>query len=131
MGSVLGGGEVISLSGGLGAGKTTFVQGLAEGLGVKTHIISPTFILMRSYQIPKGNSSSEKKLFHVDLYRLEDNVEEEIKNLGITDLWGKNDAIFVIEWADRLINHDNISTFVHFKETGEESRKISITKKHP
>lgn len=70
-GASLKGGEVLALSGDLGAGKTTFVQGLAEGLGIDERIMSPTFLLMREHGIKFGG-----KLYHVDLYRLESNVEQ-------------------------------------------------------
>ncbi|RLC30881.1 tRNA (adenosine(37)-N6)-threonylcarbamoyltransferase complex ATPase subunit type 1 TsaE, partial [Candidatus Woesebacteria bacterium] len=71
------GGETLALTGELGSGKTTFIQGLAEGLGVKGRIISPTFILMRKYEASKSD------FYHIDFYRLEDDLENEIKNLGI------------------------------------------------
>ena len=57
-------GSIISLNGGLGAGKTTFAQGFARGMGVKQHVGSPTFKLVRKY------SGEKMKLFHVDCYRL-------------------------------------------------------------
>ncbi len=98
IGSSLIGGEIIALSGNLGAGKTTFVQGLAVGLGIKSKIVSPTFILMRSYKAAKLN------LYHVDLYRLEGDVKKEVTNLGLNDTWGRKENIVVIEWAEKINN---------------------------
>lgn len=87
---------VITLTGELGAGKTTFVQGFAKGLGIKDKIISPTFVLMRQHKIPNSN----KMLFHIDLYRLEDTSQ--IKNLGIDELINDSNNLILIEWAEKL-----------------------------
>ena len=88
---------IIALTGDLGSGKTTFVQGFAKALGVRKKIISPTFILMRTYKARK-----RKMLYHLDLYRLESNFEEEIENLGIKDVWKDGKNILVIEWAEKI-----------------------------
>lgn len=100
LGGSLKGGEVLALSGDLGSGKTTFTQGLAESLGVKERIISPTFILRRDYK----SSARELELNHVDLYRLEDNLIEEFRNLGLEELFGDKSHILVIEWAEKVKN---------------------------
>lgn len=97
IGSSLKGGEVIALVGELGAGKTTFVQGLAKGLIIKNKIVSPTFILMRSY-------IGKLDLYHLDLYRLEGDIETQVKELGLFDIWGNNKNIVVIEWAEKIKN---------------------------
>src|SRR3972149_1991176 len=73
--------HVLALKGELGSGKTTFVQGLAKGLGVKKRITSPTFILMREYAI-SHQPLAISYLYHVDLYRLEGDLSREIENLG-------------------------------------------------
>lgn len=107
----LSGGEVLALSGDLGSGKTTFVQGLASGLGIKQRVISPTFILMRKYntqlkikssKFKITNQSSKVYFYHVDLYRLGGNIEGEVKNLGLDEMWGKPENIVAIEWADKI-----------------------------
>jgi tRNA threonylcarbamoyladenosine biosynthesis protein TsaE len=116
------GGEIIALIGDLGAGKTTFVQGLAEGIGIKEEILSPTFILMRQYEL------TSKYFYHVDLYRLEENLEEEMKKIGIIDLWGKPENIFVIEWADKardIIPESAI--WVNIEKEENDGRKITVT----
>lgn len=84
---------IIALSGELGAGKTTFTQGLAEGLGIKEPIISPTFILIRQYQTPK----SGRIFYHVDLYRL----EEDLGSIGLGEIIGNKENLVVIEWAEK------------------------------
>ncbi len=115
------GGETLALVGDLGAGKTTFVQGLAQGLGIKNRIISPTFILMRNYQ-------GKKNLYHIDLYRLEENVKNEVKNLGIEEIWDKPQNIVVIEWAEKLPKsfYPPNTTWIEFENVGEEERRIEI-----
>jgi len=85
----LSGGEIITLEGDLGVGKTTFTKGLARALEVKEEILSPTFIMMRQY---KGRL----KIYHYDLYRIED--EEELEELGIKENLYDTGAVSVIEW---------------------------------
>lgn len=85
----LSGGEAILLSGTLGAGKTTFTKGLAKALGVQKTVVSPTFTIIKEY---KGTSLM---LYHIDMYRIED--EDEIYELGIEELYQK-DSVTVIEW---------------------------------
>src|SRR3990167_6648215 len=83
--SCLKGGEVILLAGELGAGKTTFVKGLAAGLGVKEVVTSPTFVLLGVYPV-HGGQAGIRRLVHVDTYRLKD--EQELRDIGILDFWG-------------------------------------------
>src|SRR3989344_5449080 len=87
-------GGVIGLFGELGAGKTMFTQGFANGLGIKEKIISPTFVLIRQHKIPNSNNL----LFHVDLYRLE--KLKDLKQLGLRDSWSNPKDMVLIEWAD-------------------------------
>ena len=119
--SNLGGGEVFALSGELGSGKTTFVQGFAEGLGITARIISPTFILMRKYKV------GDKDFYHIDLYRLEGNIENEVINLGLSDLWEKPENIVVIEWAEKIKNMiPKSAKWIKFENLGGDKRKIII-----
>ncbi len=80
----------VALIGDLGAGKTTFMKGVAEGLGVKDIIKSPTFVVLKEYESGFG------KLVHVDAYRLSDNFED----IGLTDYFGY--AKVFIEWAGNI-----------------------------
>jgi tRNA threonylcarbamoyladenosine biosynthesis protein TsaE len=91
---LLRGGEVLSLEGPLGAGKTTFVQGLAEGLGCRTNeVSSPTFTLVHEY--PDGRLP----LVHLDLYRLDS--PDELAALGFDDLLA-GPTIAALEWGDKF-----------------------------
>ncbi len=87
--------RVFALTGELGAGKTTFVQGFAQGLGIKEKIISPTFVLIRQHPIPKTN----KTLYHIDLYRLDDTTN--LRHLGLQEIWSDQNNIVLIEWAEK------------------------------
>jgi tRNA threonylcarbamoyladenosine biosynthesis protein TsaE len=93
LGRLLAAGDVLALVGPLGAGKTTFVQGLARGLGVPSdrHVASPTFALVNEHpgRVP---------LVHADLYRIED--ARELLELGLTDAFDR--AAVAIEWLDRF-----------------------------
>lgn len=122
IGSHLKGGEIITLSGELGAGKTTFVQGIAAGLGISSRIVSPTFIIMRDY--PYIKDGQEFHLYHVDLYRLESNIEDEVFNLGIFDLWRKPNSIFVIEWAEKLKELPETVKHIQIKARGDTERSF-------
>lgn len=87
--------RVVCLYGELGSGKTTFVQGFAKGLGITSRLLSPTFIIVRRYKIPK----SPVFLYHLDLYRVEENDLEE---LAISDIFSDPRSFVVIEWAEKL-----------------------------
>ncbi len=84
--------SVIALYGGLGSGKTCFVQGMADALGISRAVTSPTFTLVREYG--EGN----RPLFHFDLYRLRDS--QEVLNIGFED-YLRRGGIVAIEWAER------------------------------
>lgn len=83
-------GDVILLSGGLGAGKTHLVKGIALGLGIRDEVVSPTYAYMNEY----GG-----KLFHFDFYRISSSAQAEM--LGLTEYFGK-DNICVAEWAENI-----------------------------
>jgi len=108
-------GGVVCLYGDLGAGKTTLVQGIARGLGIKKRVTSPTFILMRQYD----------NLYHIDLYRL-----DEVKNLGLEELWQDEKNILLIEWAEKIESIlPNNRWVIQLKQMGENEREITV-KRH-
>lgn len=114
------GGEVICLYGELGAGKTVLVKGLAEGLGFKGRVLSPTFVFIRPYPCQGGLT-----LYHVDLYRME--ASGEVEGLGLEDFLSKSNSIVVIEWAERLggnLPPKRIDIII--ENQGENDRKITF-----
>lgn len=116
---------VLALHGDLGSGKTTFIQGLAKGLGIEKKIISPTFIIMRSYQITLNSQLSILNFFyHVDLYRIKD--EKDIRDLGLIELMQDPQNLFAIEWPEKiksLLPRKRLDIF--FEYLDENKRKIT------
>jgi tRNA threonylcarbamoyladenosine biosynthesis protein TsaE len=92
MAAFLGPRDVVSLTGDLGAGKTTFVQGAAEGLGVTEPVLSPTFTLVRRY---KGSLP----VYHLDVYRLE--RMQDVLDVGLEEILDEGAVVF-IEWGDAI-----------------------------
>lgn len=110
-------GDVLIVSGDLGAGKTCFVQGVAEGLGVAGPVTSPTFVLVAEY-------GGRLPLYHVDLYRTESLAE--IRALGLDELLG-GEGVTAIEWAEKaepLLPPRTVRVRIH--GAGDESRRVEI-----
>ena len=113
------GGEVITLNGDLGAGKTTFTQFFAKAFGIKEAVTSPTFTLMNQYL------SGKLKLYHFDMYRIDD--IDEILETGLTEYFGAKDAVCLIEWAENikpLLPQKLIK--ISIEKLGENERKFII-----
>ncbi|HNX68787.1 MAG TPA: tRNA (adenosine(37)-N6)-threonylcarbamoyltransferase complex ATPase subunit type 1 TsaE [Candidatus Omnitrophota bacterium] len=114
-------GTVFCLEGQLGSGKTTFVKGLAEGLGMKRpeQVKSPTFVLMHVYK-------AKVSLYHFDCYRL-DSVEE-LEEIGLDDFVNDPNAISCVEWAEKAKNLlPSTSRHISFEILGPTKRRISIS----
>lgn len=121
------GGEVLCLHGELGTGKTAFTSFLAQALGVKERVMSPTFVLLRSYET---THPVIKHLHHLDAYRLE--TREDFESLGFEDLLSPEDLI-VIEWAEKVEEWLPKGRRVHIKFDilGETARKIEVLVSSP
>lgn len=91
-------GDRVLLTGPLGSGKTTFVQGVAEGLGATVLATSPSFVVVHEYAI---GSRKPSLLRHIDLYRLPDPAVD-VDRVGLPELFSDREAITVIEWAEKL-----------------------------
>ena len=110
-------GDVVLLEGDLGAGKTAFVRGLAEGLGIASdQVSSPTFTLVQEYR------SGRLPLLHVDLYRLND--PREIDDLGLEEIAAG--AVLAIEWAEKLPAPLHGAVRVWLEHAGETERRITV-----
>ncbi len=135
---------ILALYGELGSGKTTFVQGLAKGFGIAKRIISPTFTIIRCYEVKSQTSRTSSdwigvksqnhnsklknlaRFYHIDLYRI--NSKQDVKNLGVEEILDDETAIVVVEWAERmkcLLPKKRID--INFEYLGENKRKIIIT----
>jgi len=124
-------GTLIALIGGLGTGKTTFTQGVAKGFGIKTRIVSPTFIIMRSYNIESDSSSKVNinTLYHVDLYRVpEHNIKKELETVGFYDATHDHRNLVMVEWADKLPKLERGTIVLTFSYISFKSRKLVIDK---
>jgi tRNA threonylcarbamoyladenosine biosynthesis protein TsaE len=113
----LGAGDVVLLSGNLGAGKTAFVRGLAQGLGINPdEVSSPTFTIVHEYR------GGRLALYHADLYRLERTATEDI---GLEEM-GVKDGVLAIEWPDRLTHALPSAVTVNLEIKADDTRQISV-----
>lgn len=110
-------GDVIAMYGGLGAGKTAFVRGLAEGMGIKSRVSSPTFTIVNEYP-------GEIPLFHFDMYRLSDS--DELFEIGWEDYLIRG-GVCAVEWSENVSDafYDDAIT-VKIDKISDDERKIEI-----
>ena len=109
-------GMVICLEGDLGSGKTVFTKGFAQALGIAEDITSPTFTIIKEY------TSGEMPLYHMDVYRLDGNVDD----LGIEEYYNKK-GITIIEWADTIEDYlPKNKLVVKIKSSDEDENKRTI-----
>ncbi len=114
--------QVLALSGELGGGKTTFLQGFAKGLNIKKRILSPTFVIMKSFKL---DSSNFDNFYHLDCYRIK--RAKELFALGFDKILSNSKNIVAIEWAERiqkLLPKD--ARLITFKLYNKKERKIVI-----
>lgn len=133
------GGEVICLAGDLGAGKTTFSQGLLKGLGAKGPFTSPTFLVMKQYHLSQianrvtrnaknkaihDSRSTICEVYHIDAYRVTD---KDILNLGWKEIIADKNNVVIIEWADRIKKIiPKRALWIKFAWLDENKRKINF-----
>lgn len=123
------GAKVVGLYGDLGAGKTTFMKGVAKCFGIIETVQSPTFVIEKVYEIqPAGEKLSGTKfkhLIHIDAYRIE--KEDELTKLGWDEIMADSNNIIFVEWPERILGimpeHEKI-IFDHLNQN-EQSRKIT------
>lgn len=114
---------VLALEGELGAGKTTFVQGLAEELGIEKRVLSPTFVFLRSYVL---KNPKFKKFHHFDLYRCHSLAD--VKSIGFEEVLEEVGSLVVIEWPEVAKNLLPKNTeWVRFKKLSENEREIEVS----
>lgn len=118
-------GDVVCLEGDLGAGKTTFTQGLAAALGAKGRVASPTFCIVREHPVaatPDGARRKPALLVHMDLYRL--NGEEDVEAIGWDDYLARG-AVIVVEWPERAGSLVPENAYrISFRHCGDESGEV-------
>lgn len=112
-------GDVVLLSGNLGAGKTAFARGLAAGLGIDPEeVSSPTFTLVHEYR------GGRLTLYHADLYRVDRAATDD---LGLEEM-GASDGVLAVEWPDRLVHELPEPIRVNLEIVDEDIRRITITR---
>lgn len=117
---------VLALSGDLGAGKTAFVKALSHTFGITDEVTSPTFVIMKRYEIPESeNAQSFSTLVHIDAYRIED--VDEMRVLRFEEILAEKETIICIEWAENiqqlLPEH---TVYMDIEITGENTRSITF-----
>ncbi|MCR4792770.1 MAG: tRNA (adenosine(37)-N6)-threonylcarbamoyltransferase complex ATPase subunit type 1 TsaE [Lachnospiraceae bacterium] len=116
-------GSVYALDGDLGAGKTVFAKGFAEGLGITENVCSPTFTILQIYE------GGRLELYHYDAYRIED--PSEMEEIGYTDYF-YGDGTCLVEWpgniSEFLPDHYTMICIVRDPEKGFDNRKITVTR---
>ena len=122
-------GAIIAIKGGLGAGKTCLVKGIARGLGITENITSPTYTIINEYQAhPNGLAGLDGQnipLYHIDAYRLRG--DEDFENTGAGEYIGEK-GITVIEWSDRIPHSIPPGTItITIEITGPQNRKITAS----
>jgi tRNA threonylcarbamoyladenosine biosynthesis protein TsaE len=121
---------VIGISGDLGAGKTTFVQGFAKALGVKERITSPTFVIMKKFPIHKHKikNSFFSFFYHFDFYRL--SSAKDLQALDFRKIAADPKNLVVVEWSDRIKNFNrNVSIRIDVGHGKKNERIIKMTAK--
>lgn len=122
--STLIGGEVLGLSGPLGAGKTEFVRGLVGAFGSKDSVKSPSFTLLNQYRLEHARI---KHLIHVDLYRLQETGmlgKEVFSEIGLDEWLDRSDTVVAIEWPERLKDVGVITMYLHFDYGEKEDDRV-------
>ncbi len=114
------GGDVVLLEGALGGGKTTFIKGILNGLGIKAKVLSPTFTLIREY------SSVKLHVYHMDLYRIDIGA---IFELGTEDFLYAKSSIALIEWGEKIEACLSSYIKIEFSILGENKRQINFSSK--
>lgn len=120
LGALLKGGEVLSLSGDVGAGKTTLTKAIAKGMGIEETISSPSYVISSIYE-----SSSGLRLAHYDFYRLD---EAGILEYDLEEVMANDQTITILEWADivaGILPSDHIH--IRIEPVGEDARRLVVS----
>lgn len=118
-------GTLLCLKGELGAGKTTLIQGLLEGLGAERPYVSPTFVIMKQYDLSAPSATGIKRVYHADAYRVE---AKDFAEIGFAEWCADPEGLVILEWPERIADilpekRMTISLLSH----GETEREIVFT----
>ena len=119
--------KILAFSGDLGSGKTTITTEIGKHLGIKNKIISPTFVIMKIYEVDKKSKYHLffKKLIHIDAYRFDE--ENDILKIGWQEIQKDKDNLIIIEWPERIAKHLNKDTyFIKLEHVDKNTRSIEF-----
>jgi tRNA threonylcarbamoyladenosine biosynthesis protein TsaE len=120
-------GTLVCFEGNLGAGKTTFIQGMLEALGAEPPFVSPTFILMKQYILKAPTETGIKYIYHADAYRL---GTPEFREIGFEEWIGDTEGITLLEWPERIAELlPEKYIMVNIESISETERRIEIREK--
>lgn len=116
------GGEIVCLNGNLGAGKTTFIKGVAKFFNIKEdEIVSPTFTIANIYKCNKNNI---KNIIHIDAYRIKN--EDEILEFGILEFFNREDTVVFIEWSENIKKYIKNEININIEILENDKRELQI-----
>lgn len=117
-------GTTLCLQGDLGAGKTTLVQGLLESLGAERPYVSPTFVIMKQYDLPAPSVTGIRRIYHADAYRVE---EKDFREIGFAEWCADDEGLVILEWPERVSNMlPKKRIDVTLQSLSETEREISL-----
>ena len=117
-------GTTLCLQGDLGAGKTTLVQGLLESLGAERPYVSPTFVIMKQYDLPAPSATGIRRIYHADAYRVE---EKDFREIGFAEWCADDEGLVILEWPERISNMlPQKRIDVTLQSLSETEREISL-----
>ena len=117
LGALVRPGTILAYTGDLGAGKTAFTRGLAQGLGCAEQVTSPTYTIVNEYR------SGRLPLFHFDMYRL--SCADDLWDIGWEDYLDQN-GVYAVEWSENVQEAMEGAVRIHIRKTGEDTRVITI-----
>lgn len=117
-------GTLVTFAGDLGAGKTTLIQGILEGLGAERPYVSPTFVLMKQYDLKAKSSTGIARVYHADAYRV---GADDFRKLGFDEWLADTEGIVLLEWPERVKDIlPEKNTTVTLRSLSETEREITI-----
>lgn len=120
-------GVLVTLTGDLGAGKTTLTQGILEAFGAEKPYTSPTFVIMKEYSLSTASQNGIKRVYHVDTYRIE---AKDLEHLGFEEWCSDPHGLVILEWPERvheLLPEKRID--INLEQKGETEREIRVVEK--
>ncbi len=120
-------GTLVCFRGDLGAGKTTFIQGVLAGCGAEPPFVSPTFVLMKEYHFAQPTRSGIRRIYHADAYRME--TAEDFEKIGFMEWCADTEGIVLLEWPERiesLLLDQRIEVSLRLIDGEDSAREIHI-----